>query len=106
MSSVQNGSAQYGILLAGDLLVALAQPRTHPLHAHDLLVASSFVRHSASFAAAPESFSPLCLPCHNASAFLHAYITYLLPVRPSCNSCLGNERSLIIITFIQSCQCL
>ncbi len=71
------------MLLAGELVAALAQPRARPLPADDLLLLSSFVRRTASFRAALESFSPVCLPRFNPSAFLHAYVAYLQPVRSS-----------------------
>ena len=67
----------YGILLAGERVVALAEPRAHALHAHDVLLLSSFVLGSDSFRAAAESFSPICLPRFNPSAFLHAYVRFL-----------------------------
>ena len=67
----------YGILLAGERVVALAQPRAHALHAHDLLLLTSFVLGSDSFRAAAESFSPICLPNFNPTAFLHAYVRFL-----------------------------
>ena len=57
-------------------MAALAQPRAQPLAASDLLLLSSFVRRTGSFRAAAESFSPVCLPRYNASAFLHAYVAY------------------------------
>ena len=71
----------YGVLLAGERVVALAQPRAHALHAHDLLLLSSFVLGSDSFRAAAESFSPICLPHFNPTAFLHAYVRFLDEVR-------------------------
>ncbi len=88
----QAAGALYGLLLAGELVAALAQPRAAPLDAADLLLLSSFVRRTGSFAAAAESFSPVCLPRYNASAFLHAYVAYLDPARahstsrPPCSS--------------------
>lgn len=71
----------YGVLLAGERVVALAQPRAHALHAHDLLLLASFVLGSGSFRAAAESFSPICLPHLNPAAFLHAYVRFLDEVR-------------------------
>ena len=71
----------YGVLLAGERVVALAQPRAHALHAHDTLLLSSFVLGSDSFRAAAESFSPICLPRFNPAAFLHAYVRFLDEVR-------------------------
>ncbi len=82
----QRSEAVYGVLLAGERVVGLAQPRAHALHAADLLLLSSFVLGSDSFRAAAESFSPICLPRFNPSAFLHAYVHYLDPVRPSLSS--------------------
>ncbi len=81
VSRVQRSEAVYGVLLAGERVVGLAQPRAHALHAEDLLLLSSFVLGSDSFRAAAESFSPICLPRFNPSAFLHAYVHYLDPVR-------------------------
>ncbi len=83
MSSVpvQRSDAMYGVLLAGERVVALAQPRAHALHAHDLLLLASFVLGSGSFRAAAESFSPICLPHFNPTAFLHAYVRFLDEVR-------------------------
>lgn len=80
---LQRSEAVYGVLLAGERVVGLAQPRAHALHAADLLLLSSFVLGSDSFRAAAESFSPICLPRFNPSAFLHAYVHYLDPVRAS-----------------------
>ena len=74
----------YGVLLAGERVVALAQPRAHPLHAHDVLLLTSFVLGSDSFRAAAESFSPICLPRFNPSAFLHAYVRFLDEVMTPC----------------------
>ncbi len=82
----QAAGALYGLLLAGELVAALAQPRAAPLDAADLLLLSSFVRRTGSFAAAAESFSPVCLPRYNASAFLHAYVAYLDPARAHSTS--------------------
>lgn len=74
----QASGALYGVLLAGNGVVALSQPRAHPLHIHDLLLLCSFVRGTTSFRQpATESFSPVCLPHFNAAAFLHAYVRYL-----------------------------
>ena len=79
---LQRSDAMYGVLLAGERVVALAQPRAHALHAHDVLLLSSFVLGSDSFRAAAESFSPICLPRFNPSAFLHAYVRFLDEVMP------------------------
>ncbi|CAL8471447.1 g10989 [Coccomyxa elongata] len=83
-SAVKRSEAVYGVLLAGERMVGLAQPRAHALHAEDLLLLSSFVLGSDSFRAAAESFSPICLPRFNPSAFLHAYVHYLDPESGVC----------------------
>ena len=90
--AAQAGGAMYGVLLAGERVIALAQPRAQPLAPADLLLLASFVTGSDSFRAAAESFSPICLPAYNPSAFLHAYVQYLDAVRtvqPACaHACL------------------
>eukprot|EP00884_Botryococcus_braunii_P019029 jgi/Botrbrau1/580/Bobra.0010s0046.1 len=77
-AAVKAGGALYGVLLAGDGVVALTHPRAHPMHVLDVLLLSSFVKGTSSFRqAGTESFSPVCLPQFNASAFLHAYVRFL-----------------------------
>lgn len=78
---MQRSDTMYGVLLADERVVALAQPRAHALHAHDMLLLASFVLGSDSFRAAAESFSPICLPRFNPAAFLHAYVRFLDEVR-------------------------
>ena len=81
----QAGAALYGVLLAGELVAALAQPRAHPLAPADLLLLSHFVRGSASFRQGDaQSFTPVCLPTFDASAFLHAHVSYIDQARSSC----------------------
>ena len=79
-SAVQEAGALYGVLLAGSQVAALTQPKSRPMHPHDLLALATFVRGSPSFLAA-ETFSPVCLPHFQASAFLHAYVHYVRQVR-------------------------
>ncbi|KAK9799714.1 hypothetical protein WJX73_002348 [Symbiochloris irregularis] len=74
-TAVREGGALYGVLLAGSKVAALSQGASRPLHPHDLLALGAFVRGSPSFQAA-ETFSPVCLPHFNPSAFLHAYVHY------------------------------
>ena len=92
----QAGAALYGVLLAGERVVALAQPRAQPLAPADLLLLGSFLTGVDSFRAAPESFSPICLPAHNPSAFLHAYVAYLDQVSP--------RRSLTLTLCMMTCS--
>ena len=78
---LQACGALYGMLLTDAAVVALSQPKAHPLHPHDLLLVANFVRASEGFRQA-QSFTPVCLPRFNNSAFLHALVTYLHQVRP------------------------
>ncbi|KAK9863031.1 hypothetical protein WJX84_002813 [Apatococcus fuscideae] len=75
-AAVKAAGAVFGLLLAGDLVVALAQSRASPLHPLDLLLLTNFVTANGSFRQS-ESFSPVCLPRFNSSGFLHAYIHYI-----------------------------
>ncbi len=70
------------MLLTDAAVVALSQPKAHPLHPHDMLLVANFVRASEGFRQA-QSFTPVCLPRFNRGAFLHALVTYLREVRPS-----------------------
>ena len=69
------------MLLTDAAVVALSQPKAHPLHPHDMLLVANFVRASEGFRQA-QSFTPICLPRFNKGAFLHALVTYLHQVRP------------------------
>lgn len=64
------------MLLTQTAMVAVAQSRAHVLHPHDLLLLANLVRSNESFRQA-ETFTPVCLPHFNATAFLHAYVQYL-----------------------------
>ena len=78
---MQAAGAVFGVLLAGSLVVALAQSRANSLHPLDLLLLTNFVTANGSFRQS-ESFSPVCLPRFNSSGFLHAYINYIHQVEP------------------------
>ena len=81
-------------MLAGELVAALAQPRAYPLAPADLLLLSHFVRGSASFRQGDaQSFTPVCLPTFDASAFLHAHVSY---IDQACSSFLGD---IALMTF-------
>ncbi|KAK9807508.1 hypothetical protein WJX72_001125 [[Myrmecia] bisecta] len=75
-AAVKGVNATWGLLLAGDMVVALAQPRASPMHPLDLLLLSNFVRSTDSFRQS-ESFSPVCLPYFQPAGHMHAYINYL-----------------------------
>lgn len=81
---MQAAGAVFGVLLAGNLVVALAQSRANPLHPLDLLLLTNFVTANGSFRQS-ESFSPVCLPRFNSSGFLHAYINYISQVKLGAN---------------------
>lgn len=89
-------------------MAALAQPRAQPLAAADLLLLSSFVRRTGSFRAATESFSPVCLPRYNASAFLHAYVAYFdqvwSPHYVACDDASSFARTVSFVGCCISCQ--
>lgn len=84
----------FGVLLTQTAIVAVAQTRAHVMHPHDLLLLANLVRSNESFRQA-ETFTPVCLPHFNSTAFLHAYVQYLHVVRsPSSASqhfCLPNS---------------
>ncbi|KAL0025925.1 hypothetical protein WJX77_003954 [Trebouxia sp. C0004] len=75
-AAVKSAGAVFGVLLTQDAIVALAQSRAHTLHPHDLLLLSNLIRSNDSFRQA-QTFTPVCLPRFNATAFLHAYVQYL-----------------------------
>lgn len=76
MSLVQSAGAVFGVLLTQHAVIAVAHSRAHVLHPHDLLLLANLIRSNDSFRQA-QTFSPICLPHFNASAFLHSYVHYL-----------------------------
>ena len=94
MHVLQSAGALFGVLLTQKAIVAIAQSRVHMLHPHDVLLLANLVRSNESFKQA-QTFTPVCLPHFNPSAFLHAYVQYLHAVSSfhpskafSLNSCL------------------
>lgn len=75
-SAVKSAGALFGVLLTQKAIVAVAQSRAHMLHPHDVLLLANLVRSNESFKQA-QTFTPVCLPHFNPSAFLHAYVQYL-----------------------------
>ena len=74
--ALQSAGALFGVLLTQTAIVAVAQSRAHVMHPHDLLLLANLVRSNESFRQA-ETFTPVCLPHFNPTAFLHAYVQYL-----------------------------
>ena len=74
--AMQSAGALFGVLLTQKAIVAVAQSRAHVMHPHDLLLLANLVRSNESFRQA-QTFTPLCLPHFNPTAFLHAYVQYL-----------------------------
>lgn len=68
----------FGLLLAHNHLVTLLRPKRTNLHPDDLLLVMNTVGSSASFRE-DESWLPICLPVFNATGFLYAHVSYLLP---------------------------
>ncbi|KAI5391162.1 Vacuolar fusion protein mon1, variant 2 [Lathyrus oleraceus] len=56
-------------------VISLVGAQKASLHPDDMLLLANFVMSSESFRTS-ESFSPVCLPRYNPSAFLYAYIHY------------------------------
>ncbi|KAL3136443.1 hypothetical protein ABBQ38_005698 [Trebouxia sp. C0009 RCD-2024] len=76
-AAVKSAGALFGVLLTQTAIVAVAhQSRAHVMHQHDLLLLANLVRSNESFRQA-ETFTPVCLPHFNPTAFLHAYVQYL-----------------------------
>lgn len=78
-SAVAGSGAEHGVVLCNAGVVAVASTRGGPLlHPSDLLLLTILVRHSESLRQS-ESMCPVCLPKHDPSVFLHAYIAFLRP---------------------------
>ena len=79
-AAMQAADCLYGLVLVGDHVASLAQPRGSALHALDILALRMLLKGTPSLRAA-QTFLPVCLPSFNPSAFLHAYVHYLHEVR-------------------------
>ncbi|KAL3687682.1 hypothetical protein R1sor_013991 [Riccia sorocarpa] len=66
----------FSVLMCGNKVISLVGSRKASLHPHDLLLLSNFISSSESFRTS-ESFSPVCLPRYDSTAFMHAYVQYL-----------------------------
>ena len=79
---MQAADCLYGLVLVGEQVASLAQPRGATLHALDILALRMLLKGTPSLRAA-QTFLPVCLPRFNPSAFLHAYVHYLHEVSAS-----------------------
>ncbi|CAM6122463.1 unnamed protein product [Calypogeia fissa] len=68
--------ALFALLMCGTKVIGLVGSPKVSLHPDDILLLSNFISSSDSFRTS-ESFSPVCLPRYNTSAFLYAYVQYL-----------------------------
>ncbi|KAJ3021156.1 hypothetical protein HKX48_009075 [Thoreauomyces humboldtii] len=68
----------FGMLLAKDHLVGLIRPKRFSLHPTDLHLITNMVSSSSGFRSG-ETWTPVCLPQFNSSAFLHAYVAFVGP---------------------------
>ncbi|CAL5211265.1 unnamed protein product [Lathyrus oleraceus] len=77
--AVLQDTADSGVLFATLMcrhkVISLVGAQKASLHPDDMLLLANFVMSSESFRTS-ESFSPVCLPRYNPSAFLYAYIHY------------------------------
>ncbi|OAE30551.1 hypothetical protein AXG93_4877s1020 [Marchantia polymorpha subsp. ruderalis] len=76
LQDMTDSGVLFALLMCGTKVISLVGPRKASLHPHDLLLLSNFILSSDSFRTS-ESFSPVCLPRYNATAFMYAYVQYL-----------------------------
>ena len=74
----QDRQCLYALMVAGDKLVALVQPKNqaHQLAASDLILITNFVATQTALKSGA-TWTPLCLPRFNDRGFLHAYVAYV-----------------------------
>ncbi|TKY67216.1 SAND protein [Spatholobus suberectus] len=75
LQDVADSGVLFAILMCRHKVISLVGAQKASLHPDDMLLVSNFVMSSESFRMS-ESFSPICLPRYNPSAFLYAYIHY------------------------------
>nr|KAJ0199530.1 hypothetical protein LSAT_V11C600316170 [Lactuca sativa] len=73
LQDVSDSGVIYSMLMSKYKVVSLVGAQKAQLHPDDMLLLANFVMASESFR---QSFSPICLPRHNAMPFLHAYVHY------------------------------
>ncbi|RKP24253.1 vacuolar fusion protein MON1 [Syncephalis pseudoplumigaleata] len=70
--------AGYAALFINNRMVTYAHPRKQPLHPFDLHILTNMVTTSTNYGSG-ETWTPLCLPRLNRTAFVSAYISYIAP---------------------------
>lgn len=68
----------FGLMIAHNHLVTLLRPRKTSVHHDDVLLIMNTVASSTSFRE-DQAWLPICLPRFNASGFLYAHVSYVLP---------------------------
>ncbi|GJP42053.1 hypothetical protein CLOM_g1649 [Closterium sp. NIES-68] len=74
--------ALFALVFSGFEVVTVANRTREPLHSDDIFLLLTFLNASDSFRTSPESFTPVCLPHYNPSAFLYAYVHYWAADQP------------------------
>lgn len=75
LQDVADSGVLFALLMCKYKVVSLVGAQKASLHPDDMLLLSNFVMSSESFRTS-ESFSPICLPRYNPTAFLYAYVHY------------------------------
>ncbi|XP_052733738.1 vacuolar fusion protein MON1 homolog isoform X2 [Vigna angularis] len=75
LQDVADSGVLFAILMCRHKVISLVGAQKASLHPDDILLLANFVMASESFRTS-ESFSPICLPRYNPSAFLYSYIHY------------------------------
>ncbi|RZF41539.1 hypothetical protein LSTR_LSTR000253 [Laodelphax striatellus] len=74
----------FAILIADNKLITVVKMKKYNLHPADLHIIFNMVNSSESFKPA-ESWTPICLPTFDASAYMHGHVSYL---SEDCEACL------------------
>ncbi|RKP05985.1 MON1-like protein A-like protein [Thamnocephalis sphaerospora] len=69
---------RYAAVFVNGRIASYSQPRSHPLHPFDLQILSNMVHTSTKYGAG-ETWTPLCLPRWNHTAFVNVYVNHLSP---------------------------
>ncbi|CAJ2654425.1 vacuolar fusion protein MON1 homolog [Trifolium pratense] len=75
LQDIADSGVLFATLMCRHKVISLVGAQKASLHPDDMLLLANFVMSSESFRMS-ESFSPICLPRYNPSAFLYAYIHY------------------------------
>uniref|UniRef100_A0A0D6R108 Vacuolar fusion protein MON1 homolog n=1 Tax=Araucaria cunninghamii TaxID=56994 RepID=A0A0D6R108_ARACU len=76
LQDIVDSQILFAILMCRHKVISIAGAQKATLHPDDILLLSNFIVSTESFRTS-ESFSPICLPRYNPTAFLHAYVQYL-----------------------------